>query len=50
MNVRLVVAEDVEHRLVGNEICSDVRLRLLVLEKGSSCIRKRRREALDILC
>jgi hypothetical protein len=50
MNVRLVMAEDVEHRLVRNEICSDVRLSLLVLEQSSSCIRKRRREALDILC
>jgi hypothetical protein len=49
VDVRLVVAEDVEYGLVGDEVVGDVGLRLLVFEKGGPGVGDRSREALHVL-
>ena len=49
VKVCLVVAEDVEHWFVRDEVCCNMRLSLLVLERSGPRVRKRRREAFDVL-
>ncbi len=49
MNVCLVVTEDLEHRLVDDQVVCDVRLRLLVLEKCDTRVSEGAGEAFNVL-
>ena len=49
MNVCLVVAEDLEHRLIDDKIVCDMRLCLLVLEKSHARVGERAGKAFDVL-